>query len=307
MRINCWIIIFCLALTACSAAPNQSSGGVALNQSTPTPTPTPTPPPVSTAAPLALKIFTTYDTTSYNDPQTFVETGTTLCQATTATPNVTCTVTIPEGRLFFSSLSFQFSWLPSSNCKLLLFQPYFYQISTSSSFQPLTPGLPIPSPAPAPLNCSQGSASPAGCFGGAAASMVPNFPTSTGVLYQPNEADLTVPNTVTSKLNSTNSSSYNRGLNSLRMVVNDLSPADIAGAGFLAQIITNPFPGTMGPSGFELEGYAGGSSWSNYVFSCRDDYFDPTPYQITVFVKKKNSVTGASTVEEDFASWDIIP
>src|SRR4051812_36168601 len=55
-------------------------------------------PAVSTVAPLALHVYSKYDHQDFITNHIFAETGTADCVATAATPVVTCTMSVPEGR-----------------------------------------------------------------------------------------------------------------------------------------------------------------------------------------------------------------
>ena len=132
--------ILVVALVGCGKTTGIATDTSNLPAPTPNPgggsTTTPGAPPVVTAiAPLALQIYTQYDTTGALEYQNFTETGTTICSSTKASPVATCTLPVPEGRLFYSSVNFQLAWNTQS-CKILVFQPYFYHASNSDTFSP---------------------------------------------------------------------------------------------------------------------------------------------------------------------------
>ncbi len=252
-------------------APTPATGGTA-------PTTPSAPPTVTDAVPLALQIYTTYDTSTAIEYQTFTETNSTVCQATAASPNVTCTVNIPEGRLFYSSLSFQFAWT-TSKCRILHFQPYYYQASVTAGFAP-------PWATDATLDCSK-IPFPSGCWSGAAPYLVPQFPKYIGLYYTLDESQATGPLNHTETLKSANT--LFAGSN--RLTVNDLA---------------------IGKRGISYSGGFMGSdaylagTFVDYLFYCRDDYDDPLPYFIHLNVRDVDSAVG-NVPEDDHFTWKEAP
>lgn len=241
-----------------------------------------TPPVVSTAVPLKLKMSTQYDHTEYINSLTFVETGTDECTVTSATSPVTCTVNVPEGRLYFSSLLFTFAWLPST-CTLLTFEPYFYLANNTGSYTP--PG------ADAAVDCSLRPIS-ASCYGGAAVDIVPSFPKYTGLIYEPDETNLAVANDDTLTVNS----AHSHGYGSNRWTVNDMPLASVGNSATAADL--NPTGSVPGDT------YVGGTlgvTYQNYQFSCRDHWYDPESLVINVNVVDVDSSVNPQV--DDFFSW----
>lgn len=277
--------MFMLALTstlvACGSTDNSNSASSDAGTSPATTPSVPTTvPSASTASPFTLSLYTTYDQTSFNNPLTFAETGTTTCQATAANPVVNCTVTVPEGRLYYSGVSFVYSWMPSA-CRLMTFSPYGYLASQSSTY--LAPG------ATATTDCTQ-SPTPLACFGGAAKSLVPGFSQFVQkIIYLPDETSLTTPNTRTVVLPSAASASAF----SNRQSVNDL-PA--------AKVTNNYSPSQLGGAG---DGYVAGS-YTNYTFTCRDDWFDPLSYTVNLFINDQDS-SPSNPTRDDFYTWKEAP
>lgn len=236
------------------------------------------PPVVSTAAPLALSLYTVYDgEAKYNNELTFSETGTTTCQATDGTPSAICTVVVPEGRLYFSSIKFSYSWM-TNKCKLLTFSPYFYLMSLSPVFVP--PG------ATDPVDCSK-LPTPADCYGGAARWLVPDFPKYIGLVHFPNE--FIIPGPQSQELNLP--SGYSNKWGSNRHSVNDIT----LGGGNVASSYTAADLGGVG------DAYVA-NSYVNYDFSCRDDWYDPATYSIRLYIRDEDSAAG-NPVINDFRTW----
>ncbi|MGZ6478453.1 MAG: hypothetical protein ACXWQE_04070 [Bdellovibrionales bacterium] len=273
-------VLLAAGITGCKDKPvDTSSPDTTVPGTTP-----PVTPPVSAAAPFALKMWSKYDDTNYVNGLKFTETGTDTCTATTANPVVTCTVAVEEGRLYFSELNLNFSWL-MGQCKLLTFSPYFYKASTSAVY--------LPPSATATVDCTANPIPPA-CFGGAAPELVPQFPNFTGLIYFPDESTPFVPLFKTVKI----TSGYSHGSNSNRHVVNDLPAAKVGNTYTAAQLETGA-PFNAG------DGYIGGT-YRNYKFACRDDFYDPETYIINLFVTDIDSATG-NTPEDDFYTWKEAP
>jgi hypothetical protein len=294
-------ILLCIAsiqLLGCGGSASSSSGFTPPGSSTAPPNAV-TPPTTSAAVPLSLNIFTVYDTTQFADNQTFVETGTTTCQVTPTAPVATCTLRIPEGRLHYSSMHFQYSWFTSS-CKLLIFQPYFYRASTAAIYVP--PGSP---PGATGIDCSGSVSAPAStCWGGAAPQLVPTFPIDSALIELPNEA---LSAGIAQNKAVTLSSSYSLGVGtpvdpaattyhgSNRLTTNDLNPADYGTAYSIAQL------GNIG------DAYLA-NSYVNYTFTCRDDWFDPQTYVIHLNITDVNTNGDPpGTGLNDFVTWDELP
>lgn len=226
-------------------------------------------------APLALRISTTYSGTSTEEYQTFTETGTRVCEATTSNKVVTCSIVVPEGRLYFSDLNFHMSW-QISNCKLLEFQPYYYLASKNAAFTPAW--------GTSTVNCSVVPYAK-DCYGGAAPQIVDDFPNFLGMIYFPDEGSTEEYLTQTETI----ASAYSLKYQSNRLTSNDLATSkqssdqtvEIAGDGYSA------------------------NNFVTYRYSCRDDWFDPVTYQITVNITDEDSNTGGPV--NTFKTWREIP
>jgi hypothetical protein len=173
-------------LAACGTRVTNASSG----SSTPVPTPLPTSPP--TVTPSETPVPTAAPYTGVNpfevilNSQYEVSGGSTGggpstteidCVTTPGTPSLatggtasTCNPIIPEGRLYFSNLTWTINvgtQDQSPACEIVTFQPYYYQASNAAGF--------LPSWETAAIDCST-TPTAIGCFSGAAVSVVPNFP-----------------------------------------------------------------------------------------------------------------------------------
>ena len=294
------LVLIPLVIARCSASTAPSYTGTTTSPSTtPTPTPTPSPaattppvaPTVTDTSPLALTLFTIYDNTKYVNNLTFVETGTTTCTASAATPTVSCTAIVPEGRLYFSSMTFNYAWT-TTKCKLLQFTPYSYKASVSNNYIP--PG----STATVGIDCTSLPIS-AQCYGGAGVLLVPNFPVKESITYEPDESIVAGPQSTTSLL----ASGYSQNTSSNRLVVNDM-PAGKTGTTYTSAQVNTGDPHTVLP--VPTDGYIA-NTMLNYQFTCRDDYYDSQTYVINLFIKDQDSVTGAAVTEDDFNTWAELP
>jgi hypothetical protein len=283
-----------------SSADNSDSSGSS-GGSTPPSTPT-----VTTASPLALKMWTIYDEQTYVNNLTFVVTenagGTTLdsaattCAPTATNPLITCTVTVPEGRLFYSSLHFLYSNLPSG-CTLLDFQPYYYQASNAAAYVP--PWAPAGT---AGVDCQDTNPNKdASCWWGAAPNLITTWPQNGSLLTTPDEANMDTPQSVGLTLNSAWSlgqekaetvASLKRGSN--RLTVSAGFDATKQGSAQSAANLQSP-----------SETYVAGT-YVPYTFTCRDHYYDPITYQITLVVDEQDTSTGNGT-NDNFWSWRDLP
>jgi hypothetical protein len=96
-------------------------------------------------------------------------------QAVTGTP-VSCTASIPEAQLYYSSLRFSIS--ASTQCDIVTFRPFYYQISDSAAYTP---------PNTTTVVVCDGSTTPIpqACFGGAGTNIITNLGTNTGLYFLP--------------------------------------------------------------------------------------------------------------------------
>ena len=282
-----------LVLSSCGASKTGSSTDTS---DTPAPAPsngtivtTPgTSPTATLSAPLNLQIYAQYDTTKGLEYQTFAEQNSVTCVATTSAPVATCTLNIQEGRLYFSSLNFQLAW-NTSQCKILVFQPYFYHASDLAGFLP-------PWSSDTAINCSTagGNTPPKNCWGGAAPYLVIGFPKYTGYVFLSDESlppgpqvhpDLTLP------------SAYSLAYASNRLTSNDMAVGkrstswNYNGANLQPRM-------TYGTA---TDSYIAGS-FADYTISCVDDYYDPLPYKINLFINDVNSAP-TNPVRNDFFTW----
>lgn len=90
-----------------------------------------------------------------------------------AANNINCTVTIPEGRLFYSNLTLNWGTGRPDLCPRIEFFPYYRKLSTSAAY--------VPAGLINDVDCTDSTV--VACYGGAALDIVPNFPINTGLWF----------------------------------------------------------------------------------------------------------------------------
>lgn len=281
-KFNTRFLLSLLVVTAFNFGCKGKASQFSSSDDSTTPTTPPTAPVVSAAAPLALNIFTKYDKQEYVTNHIFQESGTTTCSSTTGTPKVTCTISVPEGRMFLSNFHFQFSWL-ASKCNLMTFQPNVYKVSNSAAYVPIN--------ATDPIDCSLAdSLLPIDCFNGVAPQVVPDFPKRFNMIYTPNEADLTKP--LSAVVDVASAFSLNRPANN-RLIANDLPVGKQGNTYTAAQL------------GSQSDGYVA-NSYRDYTLTCRDHYFDPVTYEIDLFIEEEDSAVGNPAIN-NFLTFKEVP
>ncbi|HEX4923906.1 MAG TPA: hypothetical protein VFV50_07465 [Bdellovibrionales bacterium] len=274
-------IISLLILAAAVACGGKSNTSASSGGTSPTPVPT-DPPQVDADAPVALQIYTTYHNQSAATYHEFTETGTTRCEATTTDPNVTCTIVVPEGRLYYSDLTFQFSWL-TSECNIFFFSPYYYLHTALGVGVTINP----PWTDYAATTCETLSTASPSCWGGAAPDLVDGFPRYDTLFYTPDESIAGGPQTDKVTL----SSSYSRNFGSNRGACNDIPTGREVNTYTAAQ---------LGTAGDRYEG----NSFVHYQFYCRDHWYDPQSYTIDLIISEEDSESGAVN---HVPSWKEVP
>jgi hypothetical protein len=235
----------------------------------------------SSSGAVAVTVSTAWQTDSseYTEQASCTATGTAASPATE-----TCTVTIPEARLFYSYLKFDLTHSGSS-CEIMRFYPYAYRKSTSAAY--------IPVGDTAAVDCSAPTADddPDECWGGPATSIVTDgYYDLYSHLYKTAETPLEV------IIDPTNLKTG--GDRSLRWVANNLPAADqtvdVAKGAANANAITID-------EGYEYDAAAVAyyNYYQDYKATCVDEYGNTTA-TITVIITDDN---GFSPSTDEFDSW----
>ena len=265
------------------------------------------PPAVSTTKPVSIQIYSVYGNGgAYQTYWTFDETGSTDCGFDLTAGNVTCTVHIPEGELYFSDVTVVMSWL-NTKCIAPEFTPYRYFASTSATFSPpWTQGQ--------ATDCSK-SPLPKDCFGGAAKDMLKEFPKFFSEIWFSDPSDAGVPRNKKYVANS--GFSHANGTN--RGAVNDISAGKIGSS--IADFGAVVYAGASGSATNPI--YKGGgdayiaNTYADYEIVCRDQAHDllpitpsggpaVTPFDMKIRIRDVDSFTGNTTVNH-FGTWKELP
>jgi hypothetical protein len=273
---SAFLITAALAFTAaCGTRTSNNSSSGSINGPTPTPTPS------STAGASAFP-FEVILTSQYED-NTGTPGGTITTEADCQMPVAAaagtinpCNVSIPEGRMHFSTLTWTVSvgtQTLNPPCEIVVFQPYYYKASNAAGFKP--------SWETSAIDCSA-SPTPLGCFSGPATTIVTGFPQFVGEYFL-------APDT-SSQSYSVKSANANLR-SSDRWTVNNLADETSAVAFLNGR-----------------DGYVA-NSMVDYSFSCFDKFMQPVygfTHQIT-----KIDVTGgalnnpANPLTNQYPDWDI--
>ncbi|MEK2644527.1 hypothetical protein [Bdellovibrio sp. BCCA] len=84
-----------------------------------------------------------------------------------------CNISVPEGQLYYSNVNFDIGTLSPEKCPIISFRPYYYLRSNTAGFTP--PGDTTV------VDCSLQSDPK--CYGGAAPTLIPEFPKNTGLYF----------------------------------------------------------------------------------------------------------------------------
>lgn len=263
-----------ILLAACGTRVSNNAGA---GSSTPVPTPQPTSPP--TVTPSQTPVPTAAPYTGVNPFEIILNSQYELaggvasgpstteidCVTTPGTPSLatggaasTCNPIIPEGRLYFSTLSWTVNVGTQDQtpaCEIVTFQPYYYQASNAAGF--------LPSWETNPIDCSV-TPLVADCFSGPATLIVPGFPQFRGMYFATSTGS-----TQTFKATSAN---FN-GRTSNRWTVNDLAPASYG--------VAHTFLGGR-------DKYLA-NTFVNYQFNCNDRFMQPV-YTVNMTVLDEDIV-----------------
>ncbi|CAE78692.1 hypothetical protein AB1A81_03380 [Bdellovibrio bacteriovorus] len=200
------------------------------------------------------------------------------CNISVASPlaqrNITCAFSIPEARLFYSHVNFKMGTSVASACPILKFRPYYYVRSNLDVVAPDPAAMPpiLGSPGYTPpgsdtaISCGDGKDK--SCYGGAAPTLVPEFPKNGGLYF------LTHINSESAyKLGSENSLRYygNGGVLVNYLVTNNLDPV---GRGITVATNSN--------KNERVE-----DTFFDYHISCVN-YWGETLYEINLFISDEN-------------------
>lgn len=194
----------------------------------------------------------------------------------TSSNNIDCTVSIPEARLFFSKIKFNIGTENPTICPIITFAPYYYQRSSSATYLP-------PHKDATEVDCSGiNGAAPTDkyCYGGAAPTLVTDFPTNTGNYFL---ASVSPSKSYT--LDSGNKTRYYGTYPVNYLVTNDLSSNGRTLSGD-PLIRTERMPNTF----------------QDYQATC-SNYWGEVLYSISITVKDENMDGSDGTTHDEYPDW----
>ncbi len=185
-----------------------------------------------------------------------------------------CTLTVPEGTLYYSKINFLVGTNLHKSCPILTFRPYYYKKSSDANF--------TPDGHDTDFDCqTDNSTTPKECYGGAAPAMLDKFPQYTGRYFLPYK------NMATSfPLGTENSLQTYYGANVNFLVTNDR---------------TNRALGKAAGPGAHIA-----NSFRDYTVTC-ENYWGDVLFDILLTIKDENTESEVDGVTLDsFTDWDNI-
>lgn len=179
----------------------------------------------------------------------------------------TCSVSIPEGQLYYSNITFTFGTKVPSLCSMIEFAPYYYRRSTSATF--------LPKGAETEVDCSMAKPTEKKCYGGAAPTLLSDFPKYTGRYFLP-----TVMTETSYVLPSENTTRFYEGEKVNYLAANNLTnrAANNASKDYIA------------------------NSMTDYYFNCSDLWAHPI-YSIKLTISDQDT-EATEGVEDEIDDWD---
>lgn len=207
------------------------------------------------------------------------------CSATTTTANVpktTCSISVPEGQLFYSKLVFKIESDAEATCSQISFRPYYYLMSKSAGF--FTPGT-----STGAIDCSGVLwQTTLGCWNGPGTTILGTaalLRSAAGVYYTPTATTLSK----TYEMASSPNDKYSSLNASTRYSANDLADATVSVA-----TGNDPYVATGGDCTVGNNNPAGGQCYFDWYFECRDAY-NERQYSITARIVEVDGATDSFT------------
>ena len=155
------------------AATTACSGGASTESSDDSPSASEGLEEIKSTSPLFISVVSKYDgTEGAAGPETYHG----VCNIdpdNLAANDTICNITIPEGMLHYSDLTFEYGTGNASLCPRIEFYPYYRRLSTSAAYTPYK--------ADSAIDCTD--ATLAECYDGAAVDIVPEFPKNIGLWF----------------------------------------------------------------------------------------------------------------------------
>lgn len=217
-------------------------------------------------SPLSLELSTTWEdgSTSIVQDRCYID------PAESVPATKTCTITVPELILHYSTVNFKIGTDNASRCAQISFHPYYYLRSASAAY--------LPAGDTTEIDCSAGAL--AKCWGGAAPALLgTDFPAVVGRYFLPG-----LTTTATFTVPSSNSRGQKDSDRSFRTNVN----------------ICNSLPESERNRANGTVEYAGNGAYYDYRVECRDPWGE-VQYSLKVILRDDDSTTGGSS--DTFYDW----
>lgn len=179
----------------------------------------------------------------------------------------TCSVSIPEGQLYYSNVYFTFGTKLPSLCAMIEFVPYAYRRSTLANFHPTG--------AEDEIDCSAAKPTEKKCYGGAGPTLISDYPKNKGYYFLP-----TITTETSYTLPSENTTRFYEGQKVNYLAANNLT--NRAASNGAKEYI--------------------GNTMTDYYFNCTDLWAHPV-YSIKLTISDQDTES-AEGVEDEIDDWD---
>lgn len=180
----------------------------------------------------------------------------------------TCNIAVPEAQLFFSKLTYVVGSADSTQCKRIIFRPYYYLGSTAAAFTPNWDATQTE------VDCST-SPIPAECYNGVAAEIVTDFPSYRSMYFLTNLGQETTFNADSANNKTKLDNTYS---------CNNLADPSAAAGVYAADGYSFVGGSTAGTTNYD-------SRYQNYIVECRDEW-NELVYKITARISDEDLSTG---------------
>lgn len=178
-----------------------------------------------------------------------------------------CSVSIPEGQLYYSDITFTYGTNQPSLCSIISFKPYAYRRSNINGY--------IPPGQEDGIDCSNPDTIEKKCYGGAGPTLIEDYPKNKGHYFLP-----TVTTETTETLPSENTTRWYGGKPWNHLAANNLTNRAASDAG---------------------RQYVGGSM-NDYYLQCLDIWAHPV-YSIKLTISDQDTEAGEG-VEDEIDDWN---
>lgn len=273
IKINLFSCVTVLVLANCSGEEKLATSSES---------PTPLVDGVPADSPLFMRLNLRWEASSESSPYEYFQ----ACYLNQGVPMGTCTIKVPEARLFYSDVEFSVGTTDAVGCPIVHFQPYYYRRSNTTGYY--APGV------DKDTDCSKSrSEISKDCYGGAAPQIVSDFPKNTSLYF------LSMLNTTASfKISSSNKIRSYSGRSNM-MLTNDLpygADADAVTSTPATGRYLNVASGNAARLGGDPDSY-----FTDYYISC-ENLWGETTREIKIMIEDENVENGINI--DDYPDWD---